>query len=316
MADDNTSMPAAKKAKCESGDVQEARKDFTGFVVDKVLNEVVQSKAIFVQGHFKGSDEPAVVILEKTAFDRDTLGDMLSSRMELQRIMQNDIYDVYNGYPPQNLNGISTRIIYPATERHIMKYTSQQVYLIEETAADYQNITLPSITSRAFSIQWVYNILDKKAEADRILYEDEDPEIGYLLAPDMKWDQTQIDNLHIDAICHKRNIKSIRDLTEGHLPLLQNIKEKGTEFICEKYGLTKNHLRVFLHYQPSYYHLHVHFTHINFDAPGSRVGQAHLLSDVIDNIQLQHDYYQKKTMTFTVREKDPLFQKFREAGKV
>lgn len=41
-------------------------------------------------------------------------------------------------------------------------------------------------------IQWVYNILEKKAEADRIIYEDPDPVVGFVLLPDFKWDQKQV----------------------------------------------------------------------------------------------------------------------------
>ena len=49
-----------------------------------------------------------------------------------------------------------------------------------------------------------------------------------------------------------------------------------------KYGVLPQHLRVFCHYQPSYYHLHVHFMHINFDiGMGMTVGKAHLLSAII-----------------------------------
>jgi m7GpppX diphosphatase len=40
--------------------------------------------------------------------------------------------------------------------------------------------------------QWVFNILEKKAEADRIVYEDPDPDVGFVLLPDFKWDQKQV----------------------------------------------------------------------------------------------------------------------------
>lgn len=43
--------------------------------------------------------------------------------------------------------------------------------------------------------QWVFNILDKKAEADRIVYEDPDPDVGFVLLPDFKWDQKQVRKL-------------------------------------------------------------------------------------------------------------------------
>lgn len=46
--------------------------------------------------------------------------------------------------------------------------------------------------SLIFTLQWVYNILEKKAEAERIVYEDPDPDVGFVLLPDFKWDQKQV----------------------------------------------------------------------------------------------------------------------------
>lgn len=44
----------------------------------------------------------------------------------------------------------------------------------------------------SLSFQWVYNILDKKAEADRIVFENPDPSDGFVLIPDLKWNQQQV----------------------------------------------------------------------------------------------------------------------------
>lgn len=43
-----------------------------------------------------------------------------------------------------------------------------------------------------FLFQWVYNILEKKAEADRIVHENPDPCNGFVLVPDLKWNQNQV----------------------------------------------------------------------------------------------------------------------------
>ncbi len=59
------------------------------------------------------------------------------------------------------------------------------------------------------------------------MFEDPDPDIGFILLPDMKWDRKQVEDLYLVAIVHKHGIRSIRDLTEQHLPLLSNILEKG-----------------------------------------------------------------------------------------
>uniref|UniRef100_A0A8C4SZB5 m7GpppX diphosphatase n=1 Tax=Erpetoichthys calabaricus TaxID=27687 RepID=A0A8C4SZB5_ERPCA len=207
---------------------------------------------------------------------------------------------------------IKMTAICPATEKHINKYLRQEIFLIQENSKDYKNITLPYIQAGSFSVQWVYNILEKKAETERIVFEDSDPETGFILLPDFKWDQKQVDDLYLIAICHQRGIKSLRDLTADHLPLLLNIQQRGQDEIQKRYGIPANQLRVYLHYQPSYYHLHVHFTALGYDAPGCGVERAHLLSDVIQNLQADAQYYQSRTLTFTLRADDALLQKFRD----
>ena len=86
------------------------------------------------------------------------------------------------------------------------------------------------------------------------------------------------------------------------------------EAIFKEFGICGDEVRVYLHYQPSYYHLHVHFTHINYTAPKTLVGEAHLLQEVIDNIQLANDYYQKKTISFCVKESSTLWREFVESN--
>ncbi|CAF94565.1 unnamed protein product, partial [Tetraodon nigroviridis] len=257
--------------------------------------------------------QDAVVILEKTPIIEDTLSELFSgSRLTLD--MKNDIYSTYRLQPPPHLNEMKVTVVCPATEKHVKKYQRQESYLVEETAEDYRSITLPYIESQSFSLQWVYNILEKKAEADRIIYEDPDPDVGFVLLPDFKWNQKQVDDLYLIAIVHQKGIKSLRGLTSEHLPLLKNVFQKGKETIMQKYKLPASKLRVYLHYQPSYYHLHVHFTMLGYEAPGCGVERAHLLGDVIQNLQSNPDYYKSHTLYFPLRADDGLLTKFREAG--
>lgn len=52
--------------------------------------------------------------------------------------------------------------------------------------------------------------------------------------------------------------------------------------IQSKWGIAPNQLRVFLHYQPSYYHLHVHFVHLASPIQaGTHAGKALLLDDIL-----------------------------------
>ncbi|KAJ7380952.1 hypothetical protein OS493_004542 [Desmophyllum pertusum] len=123
-----------------------------------------------------------------------------------------------------------------------------------------------------------------------------------------------MENMYLVAICHTQGIKSLRDLDSSHLPLLKNILLKGQEVIKEKYGVVSDQLRIYIHYQPSYYHFHVHFTHLKYDAPGCGIGKAHLLQDVIDNIEnIDSHYYSKRTLSCLFKENDKLFKRFQSA---
>lgn len=66
-------------------------------------------------------------------------------------------------------------------------------------------------------------------------------------------------------------------------------------------------LRIYLHYQPSFYHLHVHFTYLLHTAPGIHCERGHLLQTVIGNLELATDYYRRATLPFTVVRQHKLY---------
>lgn len=98
----------------------------------------------------------------------------------------------------------------------------------------------------------VYNILDHITESERIVYEDTDPSTGFLIIPDLKWDQKTISALYVQTIVRDRSIRSLRDLRPSHLPLLRKIDSEGRRAVAQKYGVREDELRVLVHYQPSY----------------------------------------------------------------
>ena len=76
-------------------------------------------------------------------------------------------------------------------------------------------------------MQWVYNILDKKSEVERIIYEDPDAEQGFVVMPDMKWNEKLTEDLYVMGLVRRRGIRTLRDLTAVHLPMLKNMLAKG-----------------------------------------------------------------------------------------
>ena len=52
-----------------------------------------------------------------------------------------------------SFSDIKTTVIHPATEKHIAKYTAQEMFLVTETGEDYSQITLPYIEGSTFSVK-------------------------------------------------------------------------------------------------------------------------------------------------------------------
>ena len=291
--------------------------NFKGFKVKKVLMENADKKLMAIQGEFEGRGEDgstAIVILEKAPFAVETISNVLSDDSKLEKQFRNDIYGLYDCYLPKELNRTKANVIWPATQKHIDKWTSSPAFMVEETPSLYSTVIAPFIESDQFSPDWIRNALEHKKEADRIIYEDADPESGFILYPDYKWDGKQVENLYCLAIVHKYGIKSIRDLSCIHLPLLRKLLTDAPKAIQKKYGTPRSQLRIYLHYHPSYYHLHVHYSSLGYDAPGINCGKAHLLSAVIKNIEKQSNHYARATLPFYVIKSTKMFRALEQAG--
>ncbi|KJH40381.1 scavenger mRNA decapping enzyme [Dictyocaulus viviparus] len=288
----------------------------------EILGSDVSHKSLFVLlSNVKG--EQGVFLLNKSAFSEnaDDINAILRSA-ELLEIMKNDIYGSYDAVIPSYLNMVKSQLIYPADEKIIAKYRQEEKFIINETAEDYRTITMEYIKNFQMDLKWVYNILSKESEADRIIFEDPDPYNGFILSPDIKWDGKSIENLYLLAMIHRKGVRSIRvivakisDLTADDLPLLENLRSHGLSAIREKYGVRPDQIRIYFHYQPSFYHLHVHFVCLKYDAPASTTLAAVLLDDVVNNLKMVPDYYKKATLSFTRKASDKLLQMFREAGR-
>ncbi|KAK7792578.1 hypothetical protein R5R35_008672 [Gryllus longicercus] len=291
-------------------------KDLSHFEFDRILSDSSERKSICLYGSFRNTSGKAIVLLEKKPFDEENVKGLLKNTCPVSQQFFNDIYGNYFCKADADFNEIKATVIHPATEKHVKKYEAQIHHLIEETPNLYETITLPFIQKEQFNLQWITNILEHKSETDRIVCEDTDPETGFVLLPDLKWDGKQIENLYLIAIVRKQGILSLRDLRGCHLDLLQNISKKCVKAIEEKYRFPKSRLRIYFHYQPSFYHLHVHFTNVDYHAPGIHAEKSHLLQSVISNIELMDDYYKKANLMFCVKEGDNLFKEYEEKGLV
>lgn len=288
----------------------------SGFVVAETLNDDPLAKTISLLGSFTdGREGQAIVQLTRRPFTATDTQRMVQGVACRQQQFQNDVYSKYAAELAAEDSLINVDLTYPATEKHISKARTQQFVMLRESPEEYAAVTEPFVKAIPTArLAWLKNILNKSAEAERLLFEDPHPHLGFMLHPDLKWDQKTANCLYCLAICHSGEVRSLRDLATEHLPLLRNIRDKGCKAIEEKYGVKQDSLRIFMHYQPSYYHFHVHFQHIAFPgAAGAAVGKAHLLDDVIDNIKLfGGEYYQRRTLIVSIGTGDPLLEAFRK----
>ncbi|KAG5187276.1 hypothetical protein JKP88DRAFT_262407, partial [Tribonema minus] len=229
----------------------------------------------------------------------------------------------------------------------------------------------------------LYNVLDGKKEAERVLYSDPDPDHGFIVNIDTKWSahpnclevprdqwlahemlrqrssalrppvatrtccsfavpystfsklpsdrltptvcslsgvvettchthasmhvEMNLDGLYCLGIARKRGLASLRDLRAEHVPMLKEMYRAGLATIKDVYGVDRSKLRVFIHYLPQFFAFHMHFTsHLN--QVNVLPEKAHLVPDIIQNLESDGDYYAKRTMQFSVKTDDKLYK--------
>ncbi|KAK9462927.1 HIT-like domain-containing protein [Lipomyces oligophaga] len=287
------------------------------FESNTVLQNDLRSKRIIILGKIENIS--AIVIAEKTAFDLNTSEHSFSftSISELQLLDSNDVYRWYRATIIQDVTSMPSlklSLIWPATAAHIAKYSSSKRRLIVETPELYSLYHEPYINSmRGERLRWVYNILDHRVESDRIVYENSDKLKGFILLPDLKWDRVSTDSLYLVAIVHRRDIFSIRDLNKTHLNWLKEMRDQILTKVCESYpDLQPTQLRLYFHYLPSYYHLHVHVTNVLYDSggDGTMAGRAILMNDVISRLENMSDSvggFQNADLSFLISESSELW---------
>lgn len=282
----------------------------TRFQYISTLKTDAIAKQITVLGKI-GNDD-AIITIEKTPFLAGQGSDIANTLDDIRLIESNDVDFWAHANIAQSLPdvpGSKVNLIYPASSKHIQKYSSQEYCYVLETPETYTKYVEPYVKQNA-QVKWVQNILYHGAEAQLLIFHDKDPHQGFALLPDMAWNKLDSSMLHLCCIVMNSDLASIRDLNAFHLQWLKSLRRKLYEITFHSYQLTPDQLRIYFHYQPTYYHLHIHVANVNHDGLGSKIsaGKAIFLDTVIDNISLCGDYYQKCNLSYTLGKKHALFQ--------
>jgi m7GpppX diphosphatase len=193
-----------------------------------------------------------------------------------KKTMENDVYEKYEA----TAEILGELIVCNDVTK--MKHTEKK--LVRETYEEY----LISLQKRdPNKDKWIYNIIDGTSEQELILHRDE----SCIVIPTYMWDSVNIDKLHILCLPTDMSLRSIRSITAEHIPLLEHMKKVTLETIKNKYGLDECYLKMFFHYEPSTYHLHIHFVNTAHYESRSSVEYSHEINNVIFNLSIYSQYY-------------------------
>lgn len=203
--------------------------------------------------------------------------------VKISKTFSNDVFIKYNS----TINNLEGELIICSDLNKLDNFCKK---VSRETYSEY----LEFIEKRDFKKeQWVYNILDGIAEQDKILYRNDQ----IVIAPTYTWtDYNDLSKMYLLAFPMDRKLHSIRDLDGSHIELLEFIKTKTLEIIKSTYGFESNVIKMYFHYAPSTYHLHVHFVLVSNTDTNSSCEYSHELNDVIENLKICPNYYKLITM--------------------
>lgn len=286
-------------------------------------------------------DKPAVLILERAPFptSESFLSQTPSSLQALKNLGANDVYFWYlanSGVPnPQHADmsefaDLKINLIYPCTEQHVKKYSKQGLRMVVETPQIYtQNIRPYMLAKREQGrLTWVWNIIEGKTEVEDVIYrtpKGRDGDEGFLLLPDLNWDRKTMEGLHLLGLVERRDIWSLRDLKKKHINWLRDMRAKFVRATVETYPeLEEDQLKLYVHYQPTYYHFHVHIVHVALEAGATQAaGKAIALESIIEQLESmagdQEAGMDKVTLHYTVGEASELwteiFEPIKKSGR-
>ena len=294
-------------------------------------------------------EKPALLLVERAAFasSPEYLNAFSKSLAQINNLGTNDVYHWFMAnVQHQSAHDVTEKedsqapdlkvnLIYPCTEKHVKKYTPQRNRFVVETKDIYDSYVRPYMKEQreAGRLNWVFNIVEGRTEQENVLYRSPNgtpDDQRFLLLPDLNWDRTTIGSLHLLALVERRDIWSVRDLRKEHVTWLREMVNHLTNVVAELYGkggkmlkststddeqgqegVEHDELKFYVHYQPTYYHFHIHIVHVGLE-PGytQAVGKAmglHQVISTLDNLQSEQAGMRDLDLAYTLGEQSELW---------
>ncbi|KAJ5770080.1 uncharacterized protein N7511_002131 [Penicillium nucicola] len=272
------------------------------FQVTKLLRQDQAGRRISLLGTI--NNEQGILTAERTAFPTESLDTIRAFHSAISRVKNLGDNDIYRWYLASSTtartnsttstsNDLKLNLIWPCTSSHIKKYSDQQLRLVTETPEIYKSHVQPYMRAKREEgrLNWVFNILEGRTEQEDVVLRDEGgaggAEDGFLMLPDLNWDRETMGSLHLLALVQRRDIWSLRDLRKGMVPWLKYLRERVLDGTVRMYpGVERDMLKLYVHYQPTYYHFHVHVVNVMLEAGTTQAtGKAFGLENLISQLE-------------------------------
>ncbi|KAF2473805.1 scavenger mRNA decapping enzyme [Lindgomyces ingoldianus] len=238
--------------------------------------------------------QPAILVAERAAFATDSshLTSFSTSLSSIKNLGANDIYSwflassgQFSTQPPD----LKLNLIYPCTSQHEKKYAAQGLRMVTETPEIYAKYVRPFMQQKREQgrLNWVFNIIEGRTEQEDVIYREHGNE-GFLLLPDLNWDRKTLSSLHLLGIVERRDIWSVRDLKKKYIEWVKHMRDKLLDSTVKLYPeLERDQLKLYVHYQPTYYHFHIHIVHVSLEAGSTQAtGKALGLESIIEQLEI------------------------------
>lgn len=315
---------------------QQAESLLPFFQLDQILSQDQQGRRINLLGTIH--EQQAVFTLERAAFPSEAadVESLLNSLINTRNLGANDVYRWYmsNSLSDAHPN-VKVNLIWPCSESHVRKYATQKVRYVTETPENYAEHIKPWIegTQRTEKrVGWIYNILDGITEQDDVVYRSEEygnyenadrsDSLGFVLLPDLNWDRRSVEGLHLLALVERRDLWSLRSLRKRDLEWLRRLREETMRAAASEARrlsgsgddiADEDQFKCYVHYQPTYYHFHVHVVHVMLEAGTTQaIGKAFsldLLMSMLENLKHEDDGLESISVSYTMGEESELWKK-------
>ncbi|KAJ5101550.1 hypothetical protein NUU61_003772 [Penicillium alfredii] len=277
------------------------------FQVEKLLKQEFilkpdqNGRRIALLGTIDG--QQGILTAERAAFATESLEVLQAFHAALSGVHNLGDNDIYRWYLASASNGgagaappdLKLNLIWPCTAQHIKKYSDQTLRMVTETPAIYQNQVRPFMRAKRDEgrLNWVFNILEGRTEQEDVILRDagHGPDDAFLMLPDLNWDRKTLNSLHLLALVHRRDIWSLRDLQKRHVPWLCYLRQRVLDATVSMYpDLEQDQLKLYVHYQPTYYHFHIHVVNVMLEAGATQAtGKAFGLENLISQLESMAD---------------------------